>query len=76
MYCSYVSHYSITLSVHLTRQICVKFDPGGFGFWGEFFAEGGRFSVRHLGNGSRIREKINKEERKIVCQKFKNTRQN
>jgi len=30
----------------------------------EFFAEGGRFSVRHLGNGSRIRDKINKEERK------------
>jgi hypothetical protein len=30
----------------------------------EFFAEGGRYSVRHLGNGSRIKEKINKEERK------------
>ena len=30
----------------------------------EFFSEGGRYSVRHIGNGSRIKEKINKEERK------------
>ena len=30
----------------------------------EFFAEGGSYSVRHIGNGSRIREKMNKEERK------------
>jgi len=30
----------------------------------EFFAEGGRYSVRDLGNGSRIREKITKDERK------------
>jgi Pyruvate/2-oxoacid:ferredoxin oxidoreductase delta subunit len=30
----------------------------------EFFAEGGRYSVRDLGNGSRIREKIVKDERK------------
>ena len=32
--------------------------------WEEFFAEGGRYSVRALGSGSRIKEKINKEERK------------
>ncbi len=30
----------------------------------EFFSEGGKHSVRMLGKGSRIREKINKEERK------------
>ncbi len=30
----------------------------------EFFSEGGRHSVRMVGSGSRIREKINKEERK------------
>jgi Pyruvate/2-oxoacid:ferredoxin oxidoreductase delta subunit len=30
----------------------------------EFFSEGGRYSVRHIGDGSRIKEKINKEERK------------
>jgi ferredoxin len=30
----------------------------------EFFAEGGRYSVRHIGNGSRIKDKINKDERK------------
>ena len=30
----------------------------------EFFAEGGAYSVRHIGNGSRIRDKINKDERK------------
>lgn len=29
----------------------------------ELFSEGGERSVRHLGKGSRIREKINKEER-------------
>ena len=32
--------------------------------WEEFFAEGGRYSVRALGSGSRIKEKINKEDRK------------
>ena len=30
----------------------------------QFFAEGGARSIRHLGKPSRIREKINKEERK------------
>ncbi len=30
----------------------------------EFFSEGGLYSVRHLGNGSRIKEKMAKEERK------------
>jgi Pyruvate/2-oxoacid:ferredoxin oxidoreductase delta subunit len=30
----------------------------------EFFAEGGKYSVRMLGSGSRIRDKINKDERK------------
>jgi len=30
----------------------------------EFFAEGGTYSVRMLGSGSRIRDKINKDERK------------
>jgi hypothetical protein len=30
----------------------------------EYFAEGGRHSIRHTGKGSRIREKILAEERK------------
>ena len=30
----------------------------------EFFSEGGTYSVRHIGNGSRIKEKIQKEDRK------------
>ncbi len=31
--------------------------------WEEFFSEGGRRSVRHLGKGSRILERMRKEER-------------
>lgn len=31
-----------------------------------FFAEGGRDSIRHTGSGSRIREKIYKQERKLL----------
>ena len=33
----------------------------------EYFSEGGPPSVRHLGNGSRIREKMNAEERAIIA---------
>jgi len=32
----------------------------------EFFSEGGEESVRHLGKGSRIREKMTAEERAIM----------
>ena len=32
----------------------------------EFFTESGSMSVRHLGKGSRIRDKINAEERKFL----------
>jgi ferredoxin len=32
----------------------------------EFFSEGGEHSVRHLGKGSRIREKMNADERAIL----------
>ncbi len=32
----------------------------------EYFSEGGANSVRHLGKGSRIREKMNEEERRIL----------
>lgn len=32
----------------------------------EYFAEGGRLSVRHLGKGSRIKDKISAEERKVI----------
>ena len=32
----------------------------------DYFSDGGRYSVRHLGKGSRLREKMNAEERKIV----------
>jgi len=32
----------------------------------EYFAEGGARSVRHLGKGSRIREKISKEDREML----------
>jgi hypothetical protein len=31
----------------------------------KYFSEGGAHSVRHLGKGSRIREKVNAEERAI-----------
>ena len=34
----------------------------------ELFSEGGAGSVRHLGKGSRIREKMNAEERAILEQ--------
>jgi len=34
----------------------------------EYFSEGGAHSVRHLGKGSRIREKMNAEERAIFEQ--------
>ena len=33
----------------------------------EYFSEGGEQSVRHLGNGSRIREKMNEEEKRIFA---------
>lgn len=33
----------------------------------EFFSEGGPPSVRHLGNGSRIKDKMNAEERAIMA---------
>jgi Pyruvate/2-oxoacid:ferredoxin oxidoreductase delta subunit len=33
----------------------------------DYFSEGGRFSVRHLGKGSRLRDKMNAEERKILA---------
>ena len=32
----------------------------------EYFSEGGEHSVRHLGKGSRIREKMNAEEKQIL----------
>jgi ferredoxin len=34
----------------------------------EYFSEGGAHSVRHLGKGSRIREKMNAEERTLLEQ--------
>lgn len=34
----------------------------------EYFSEGGAHSVRHLGKGSRIREKMNAEERALLEQ--------
>jgi len=34
----------------------------------EYFSEGGTHSIRHLGHGSRIREKMNTEERAILEQ--------
>lgn len=34
--------------------------------WEEYFSEGGEQSVRHLGKGSRIREKMNAEEKRIL----------
>ena len=33
----------------------------------EYFSEGGPPSVRHLGNGSRIREKMSAEERAVIA---------
>jgi len=33
----------------------------------EYFSEGGAHSVRHLGHGSRIRDKMNAEERAILA---------
>lgn len=33
----------------------------------EFFSEGGKLSVRHLGKGSRIREKMNSEEKRFFA---------
>jgi Pyruvate/2-oxoacid:ferredoxin oxidoreductase delta subunit len=35
--------------------------------WEDLFSEGGARSVRHLGNGSRIREKMNAEERAVLA---------
>ena len=35
--------------------------------WEEYFSEGGPPSVRHLGKGSRIRDKMNDEERSIIA---------
>ena len=35
--------------------------------WEAFFSEGGEASIRHLGKGSRIREKMNAEERAIMA---------
>jgi Pyruvate/2-oxoacid:ferredoxin oxidoreductase delta subunit len=35
--------------------------------WEEYFSEGGPPSVRHLGKGSRIRDKMNAEERAILA---------
>jgi Pyruvate/2-oxoacid:ferredoxin oxidoreductase delta subunit len=32
----------------------------------EYFSDGGSKSVRHLGKGSRLREKMNTEERKLI----------
>jgi len=32
----------------------------------DYFSDGGRYSVRHLGKGSRLREKMNVEERKMI----------
>jgi hypothetical protein len=32
----------------------------------KYFAEGGELSVRHLGKGSRIRDKMTTEERKLI----------
>ena len=32
----------------------------------EYFSDGGARSVRHLGQGSRIREKITKEDRELM----------
>jgi Pyruvate/2-oxoacid:ferredoxin oxidoreductase delta subunit len=34
--------------------------------WDDLFTEGGERSVRHLGHGSRIREKLNLEERRLM----------
>ena len=33
----------------------------------EYFSEGGAHSVRHLGHGSRIRDKMNEEEKRIFA---------
>jgi len=35
--------------------------------WEDYFSEGGAHSVRHLGNGSRIRDKMNAEERAVMA---------
>ena len=35
--------------------------------WEDLFSEGGARSVRHLGKGSRIREKMNAEERAVIA---------
>ena len=35
--------------------------------WEDLFSEGGARSVRHLGKGSRIREKMNGEERAVIA---------
>ena len=34
--------------------------------WEELFSEGGEHSVRHLGKGSRIRDKMNAEEKRVL----------
>jgi Pyruvate/2-oxoacid:ferredoxin oxidoreductase delta subunit len=36
--------------------------------WEELFSEGGSRSVRQLGNGSRIRQKMNDEEKRLFAQ--------
>ena len=33
----------------------------------EYFSEGGELSVRHLGKGSRIRDKMNAEEKQLLA---------
>jgi Pyruvate/2-oxoacid:ferredoxin oxidoreductase delta subunit len=40
----------------------------------EYFSEGGAYSVRHLGKGSRIREKMNAEERAVLAEERERTR--
>ena len=42
----------------------------------EYFSEGGTHSVRHLGKGSRIQEKMNAEERTILEQERERSSEN
>jgi Pyruvate/2-oxoacid:ferredoxin oxidoreductase delta subunit len=52
------------LEVKITDRIPDEYQPPEA--WEELFSEGGERSVRDLGKGSRVREKMNEEEKRIL----------
>lgn len=57
------------LGVAITNKKPEEYTPAQA--YEEFFSEGGELSVRHLGHGSRILEKMNAEQRKLLISEEK-----